>query len=70
MMKQNTKEFKRNVCCSFFESYLEQAIAIKNTVNTKTAYEHLIAVIEYGLYKKRTGESFDQHANVWTQKYD
>lgn len=51
-MKQNTKEFKRNVCFSFFESYLEQAIAIKNTMNIETAYEYLIAVIEYGLYKK------------------
>lgn len=56
-----SKEFKRNVCFTFFESYLEQAKAIMTQMGVEKAYGYLIAVIEYGLYQK---ESEDPVANM------
>ena len=50
------KEFQRNVCFSFFESYLEQAIEVKNNMGVEMAYNYLIALIEYALYQKESSD--------------
>lgn len=55
-MKENVKEFKRNVCFVFFESYLEQGKKLKKLWGAEKAYEYFVALIEYGLYKKETDD--------------
>jgi len=59
-MENRTKEFKRNVCFSFFESYLEQAKKVKKNMWEKQAYDYLEALIEYALYSKESDDPTTQ----------
>lgn len=49
-METNT-QFRRNVCFSFFESYLKQGLLIKEQLGDKICSEYFIGLAEYALYK-------------------
>lgn len=48
------KEFNRNVCFTFFESYLEGADKMVSACNKEFAYDYLTAIIRYALYKEES----------------
>ena len=47
------KEFKRNVCFMFFESYLKSADKIEEQFGTEIAYEYLTGIVRYALYQEK-----------------
>ena len=48
----NKREFNRNVCFNFFESYLEQGKMIREQLGDEKCAEYFIALAEYALYQK------------------
>ena len=48
----NQREFNRNVCFNFFESYLEQGKMIREQLGDEKCAEYFIALAEYALYQK------------------
>lgn len=46
------KEFNRSVCFTFFEDYLQHVENVEKEFGVETAYEVLITIAKYGLYKE------------------
>lgn len=59
-MKQE-KEFERNRCFMFFESYLESAEKFQKQFGTEVAFDYLVGVAKYALYQE---ESEDDLVNA------
>ena len=51
------KEFKRNVCFTFFESYLEQGEQIRNIFGDEKCADYFIALIKYALYEEESTDA-------------
>ena len=51
------KEFKRNMCFTFFESYLEQGKMIKEQMGDKECSDYFIGLAEYALYGEEPNSS-------------
>ena len=45
--KIRNTEFKRSICFTFFESYLESADKIAEAENKEFAYDYLTGIIRY-----------------------
>lgn len=50
-MKQQ-KEFDRSFCFTFYKSYYEQIMLVKENYGTEKAFEVFQSIAEYGLYQK------------------
>jgi hypothetical protein len=50
----NNKEFDRSVCFQFYESYLEQAVLVKEQLGPEMCAEYFIALVRYGLYQEES----------------
>lgn len=55
-MVKNEKEFERNVCFTFFESYLEGAEKMAVVQGKEFAFDYLTAIIRYALYEEESDD--------------
>lgn len=51
------KEFERNRCFMFFESYLESAEKYQTLFGTEVAFNYLIGLIKYALYQEESEDA-------------
>lgn len=61
--KKESKEFFRNVCFTFFESYLEGAEKMAEAQGKEFAFDYLTGIIRYALYEEES-EDFMINAMV------
>lgn len=52
----SAKPFDRSVLVPFYESYLQPVRNIRERYGVEKGYDTLMAVIEYGLYEKLSGD--------------
>ncbi len=50
-MNKTQKEFDRSFCFTFYKSYYEQIMLVKETYGTEKAFEVFQSMAEYGLYQ-------------------
>ena len=53
----NKREFNRNVCFNFFESYLEQGEMIREQLGDEKGVEYFIALAKYALYQEESEDA-------------
>ena len=63
----SVKPFDRSMLVSFYESYLQPVRNIKERYGAEKGYDAFMALIEYGLYEKLSGDPIIDDALEYTR---